>query len=126
MKVEEVRERGKISYAEAVKKVVESEVTDESGIARRVSVEQAPQIRKETPAGVDLRNTRSFLAFVVDILARPTMSLSDRVRDVVQAAGDFLGMEGIDPGEIHLMVREKMEERESRKEAEPMKEGQRK
>ena len=125
VKVEEVKERGKISYAEAVKKVLGDEVAEGSRLERSIPVVQTPQTRREAPAkaAVDLRNTRSFLAFVVDVLARPTMSLSDRVRDVVQAAGDFLGMEDIDPGEIHLMVREKVEEREIRKEAEAVKEG---
>ena len=124
VKVEEVKGREKVSYAEAVKKVLEGEVAEGSRVERSIPLVQAPQIRK-TPAkaGVEVSNNRSFLAFVVDILARPTMSLSDRVRDVVQAAGDFLGMEGIDPGEIHSMVREKVEEREIRKEADSVKEG---
>ena len=125
VKVEEVKEKGKISYAEAVKKVLEGEVAEGISVERSNPTVPLPPVRKEilAKAAVDLRNTRSFLAFIVDVLARPSMSLSDRVRGVVQAAGDFLGMEGIDPGEIHSMVREKVEERELAREAELVREG---
>ena len=107
-KVQEVKERDKVTYAEAVRKVTRECVVKERGRGPPTGNMRAEPSKCPTvPPDMLIMSKESFLSFVVEVLAaakkvfaRETSNNSDLVREVVGAADRFLGVKQV-PEELH-------------------------
>lgn len=104
--VEKLRVEGKISYADALKKV---RGTGEP--SRQVVVEVPSDSQPDREKVRQIVGTQSFLAFMVDVLwaVRDQTRRSDVIKVVVDAAERFLEEACMGPEELHKYMRQKLE-----------------
>lgn len=107
-KVQEVRDQGKISYAEALKRV-EGKTSAQSLVNGTFSGAGPAGGSSSAPNNQEVLvvNKEDLLAFIVDVIygARDKKSRSDIIKCVSEAAVRFLGLRDYAPQALHAFMR---------------------
>lgn len=109
LEVERMKVEGKMSYADALKRV--RGVGETTGTVKASAASSLPVAPRQTIG------TQSLLAFMADVLwaARNQTKRSDIIRVVVHAADRFLEEVFLGPEELHVYMKQKLEVYEKRR-----------